>query len=288
MSRSQKWHAAMAFSADPTAAAASGAGHGAGASARPALTLNEIEVRYPGADRAALTVGHLAIARGERVAVVGPSGSGKTTLLRLLNGTLAPERGEIFALGRRLGRRPPRELRRRIGMVYQNFALVERASVYDNVLFGRLGHAHPWLSLIGHFSERDRDIAGAAVREVGLLEQLDQRADALSGGQRQRVAIARVLAQEPEIILADEPVSNLDPALTDDILDLLSQASARRGATLVMALHQPRLAVAHAGRVIGVSDGRIVLDEPSSQLSDSGLRAVYGRPFAVRADSAGP
>jgi phosphonate transport system ATP-binding protein len=125
------------------------------------------------------------------------------------------------------------------------------------------------------------------VREVGLVEQLNQRADALSGGQRQRVAIARVLAQEPEIILADEPVSNLDPALTDDILGLLSAASERRGATLIMALHQPRLAVAHAGRVIGVSEGQIVLDEASARLSDAALRAVYGRPFAVRAEAAG-
>jgi phosphonate transport system ATP-binding protein len=278
----------MAFLADP-AALATLPSDALGASATPALTLDGVEVRYPGAERPALSVDRLAISRGERVAVIGPSGSGKTTLLRLLNGTLAAERGEIFVLGKRLlsGRRPPREQRRRIGMIFQDFALVERASVFDNVLFGRLGHAHPFLSLIGHFSERDRAIAGAAVREVGLLEQLAQRADALSGGQRQRVAIARVLAQEPEIILADEPVSNLDPALTDDILGLLNRASERRGVTLIMALHQPRLAAAHAGRVIGVSAGRIVLDEPSARLSDAALRNVYGRPFAVSAGAAG-
>jgi phosphonate transport system ATP-binding protein len=274
----------MVFSADRTAPAPI---EGA-ASVTPALTLDGVEARYPGAERAALSVDHLAIGRGERVAVIGPSGSGKTTFLRLLNGTLAPTRGDIFVLGKRLvaGRRMPREQRRRIGMIFQDFALVERASVFDNVLFGRLGHAHPFLSLIGHFSDRDRDIAGAAVREVGLLEQLTQRADALSGGQRQRVAIARVLAQEPEIILADEPVSNLDPALTDDILGLLTRASERRGATLVMALHQPRLATAHAGRVIGIGGGRIVLDEASEQLSDDALRSVYGRPFAVTGGAA--
>jgi phosphonate transport system ATP-binding protein len=271
----------MAFSADPSALpSAAGAVPGALA---PALFLEGVEARYPGAGRPALVVDHLAIGRGERVAIIGPSGSGKTTLLRILNGTLAGVQGDVFVLGKRLvpGRRPPREERRRIGMIFQDFSLVERASVFDNVLFGRLGHAHPLLSLLGLFSERDRDIAGAAVREVGLLEQRGKRADALSGGQRQRVAIARVLAQEPEIILADEPVSNLDPALTDDILGLLTAASERRGATLIMALHQPRLAVAHAGRVIGVSGGRIVLDEPAGRLSDEALRAVYGRPFAV-------
>jgi phosphonate transport system ATP-binding protein len=274
----------MVFSADQRAPAP----FADAASVTPALTLDGVEARYPGAERAALAVEHLAIGRGERVAVIGPSGSGKTTLLRLLNGTLAPTRGDIFVLGKRLvaGRRMPREQRRRIGMIFQDFALVERASVFDNVLFGRLGHAHPFLSLIGHFSERDRDIAGAAVREVGLLEQLAQRADALSGGQRQRVAIARVLAQEPEIILADEPVSNLDPALTDDILGLLTRASERRGATLIMALHQPRLATAHAGRVIGIEGGRIVLDEASERLSDDALRSVYGRPFAVTGGAA--
>jgi phosphonate transport system ATP-binding protein len=275
----------MAFSAD--SAARSGVAENA-ASLAPALCLDEVEVRYPGAERAALSVEHLAIDRGERVAVIGPSGSGKTTLLRLLNGTLAPSRGDVFVLGKRLvaGRRMPREQRRRIGMIFQDFALVERASVFDNVLFGRLGHAHPFLSLIGHFSDRDRDIAGAAVREVGLSEQLAQRADALSGGQRQRVAIARVLAQEPEIILADEPVSNLDPALTDDILGLLTRACERRGATLIMALHQPRLATAHADRVIGIEGGRIVLDEASERVSDDALRSVYGRPFAVTGGAA--
>jgi phosphonate transport system ATP-binding protein len=274
----------MVFSADRTAPAS----RAGAASVIPALTLDGVEVRYPGGERAALAVEHLAIRRGERVAVIGPSGSGKTTLLRLLNGTLAPARGDVFVLGKRLvaGRRMPREQRRRIGMIFQEFALVERASVFDNVLFGRLGHAHPWPSLIGHFSERDRDIAGAAVREVGLLEQLEQRADALSGGQRQRVAIARVLAQEPEIILADEPVSNLDPALTDDILGLLTRASERRGATLIMALHQPRLAIAQAGRVIGIEGGRVVLDEAPERLSDDALRSVYGRPFAVTAGAA--
>ena len=275
----------MAFLADP--AALPGPGQSA-SGALPALALEGVEVRYPGAARPALSVDQLAIARGERVAVIGPSGSGKTTLLRLLNNTLAAERGDIFVLGQRLvpGRRLPREQRRRIGMIFQDFALVERASVFDNVLFGRLGHAHRFLSLAGHFSDRDRDIAGAAVREIGLVEQLTQRADALSGGQRQRVAIARVLAQEPEIILADEPVSNLDPALTDDILALLTKASERRGATLIMALHQPRLATAHAGRVIGIEGGRIVLDEAAARLSDDALRSVYGRPFAVSGGAA--
>ncbi len=242
-----------------------------------AVLLRDLRCRY-GAGPPVLAIDRLAIAQGERVAVVGPSGSGKTTLLRLLNGSLGATAGEVSVLGERLqpGRRPPREQRRRVGMVYQDFALVERASVFANVLYGRLGHAHPWLSLLGHFAAEDRARAEAAIAEVGLADQADQRADALSGGQRQRVAIARVLAQEPALILADEPISNLDPALTEGILALLVAACERRGATLVMSLHQPQLARQHGERVIGINGGRIVLDAPAGRLTPQALHEVYG------------
>jgi phosphonate transport system ATP-binding protein len=246
--------------------------------ATPAVVLRDVRFRYAKDGLAVLAIDHLAIDPGERIAVVGPSGSGKTTLLRLLNGSLRVASGEAVVLGQRLlpGRRQNREQRRRVGMVYQDFALVERASVFDNVLYGRLGHAHPWLSLIGHFAAEDLARAWAAVCEVGLQDQSEQRADALSGGQRQRVAIARVLAQEPEIILADEPISNLDPALTEGILGLLVAASERRGATLITSLHQPQLARQYAERAIGISGGRVVFDRPVSQLTPEALRGIYG------------
>jgi phosphonate transport system ATP-binding protein len=168
-------------------------------------------------------------------------------------------------------------------MIYQDFALVERASVFDNVLYGRLGHAHPWLSLLGHFAAEDRERAAAAIAEVGLQDQAEQRADALSGGQRQRVAIARVLAQEPALILADEPISNLDPALTEDILGLLVAACERRGATLIMSLHQPQLARQHGDRAIGLRGGKIVLDEPTARLTPQALHEVYGTALSGEA-----
>jgi phosphonate transport system ATP-binding protein len=251
----------------------------------PAVLLRDIRFRYAERAPLVLAIDRLAIEPGERVAVVGPSGSGKTTLLRLLNGSLGPESGEASILGERLvpGRRQRREQRRRIGMIYQDFALVERASVFDNVLYGRLGHAHPWLSLVGHFAAEDRERAEAAIAEVGLQDQAAQRADALSGGQRQRVAIARVLAQEPALILADEPISNLDPALTEDILGLLVGACERRDATLVMSLHQPQLARQHGDRVIGLRGGRIVLDEPTDRLTPQALHEVYGTALAGEA-----
>jgi phosphonate transport system ATP-binding protein len=243
----------------------------------PMVMLRDIRFHYAEDGPLVLAIDHLSIKPGERVAVVGPSGSGKTTLLRLFNGSLRPTSGEAVVLGERtLQGRQRREQRRRIGMIYQDFALVERASVLDNALHGRLGYAHPWLSLVGHFSAEDRARAAAAVVEVGLADQAGQRADALSGGQRQRVAIARVLAQEPALILADEPISNLDPALTEGILALLVAACERRGATLIMSLHQPQLARQHAARVIGISAGRIVLDEPADRLTPQALHEVYG------------
>lgn len=249
----------------------------ASSEAAPAVVLRDLRFRYADDGPLVLTIDRLAIGAGERVAVVGPSGSGKTTLLRLLNGSVRAASGEVVVLGQRLGaHRQSREQRRRVGMIYQDFALVERASVFDNVLYGRLGHAHPWLSLLGHFADQDRERAFAAIAEVGLDDQIEQRADALSGGQRQRVAIARVLAQEPEMILADEPISNLDPALTEGVLSLLVAASERRGATLIMSLHQPQLARQHADRAIGISRGRIVFDAPADHLSPQALRDVYG------------
>jgi phosphonate transport system ATP-binding protein len=254
---------------------------GAAPQATSAVMLRDIRFRYADDGPLVLAIDHLLIEPGERVAVVGPSGSGKTTLLRLLNGSLRPTSGEAVVLGQRiLQGRQRREQRRRIGMIYQDFALVERASVLDNALHGRLGYAHPWLSLVGHFSAEDRARAAAAVVEVGLEDQAGQRADALSGGQRQRVAIARVLAQEPALILADEPISNLDPALTEGILALLVAACERRGATLIMSLHQPQLARQHAARVIGISAGRIVLDEAADRLTPQALHEVYGNALA--------
>ncbi len=245
-----------------------------------AARLDSIVMRYPGLDRPAIQIDQLAINKGERIAVIGPSGGGKTTLLRLLNGTLQPTSGLIEILGEPLesGTQQPRELRRRTGMIFQNFALVERATVMQNVLAGRLGFAHPWLSLFGKFSDDDRRLAFEAIAEVELLDKADQRVDGLSGGQRQRVAIARVLAQGPEMILADEPVSNLDPALTKTMIDLLTKACQRRSAALVMAIHQPDIAKTSMDRVIAVKEGRIVFDASSAALTDHALSKIYGRP----------
>ncbi len=251
----------------------------------PVIALRNIAVQYAGVNSLVLNIDQLTIVQGEHVAIIGPSGAGKTTLLRLLNGYVQPRSGRVNILGKRMnlhsvrGYRDywTRAVRRRVGFVFQNFGLVERATVFQNVLWGRLGYVNPLGSLVGWFSEKDQVAAMAAIAEVDLLPQTRQRVDTLSGGQQQRVGVARVLAQGAEIILADEPVSNLDPALADDVLDLLSRVSLRRHATLIMSLHQPPLARFYADRVIGLRAGCIVYDDQAARFDDAAIQAIYGR-----------
>lgn len=246
------------------------------------ITLEGITAHFPGRPMPVLDVSSLVITRAERIALIGPSGAGKTTLLRLIGGRLTGWRGSAEVLGNMLrpGSRPDRTWRRRAGFVFQDFALVERASVHDNVRNGRLGHAHPLLSLFGHFRPADEDAIRRAIAEMELVEQTWQRADTLSGGQQQRVAVARCLAQDPELVLADEPVSNLDPALAGTALDLLVRGTTEHGSTLVMTLHQPEHARRFADRVIGLRGGRIVFDGPSQALDEAAQEGIYGRVAA--------
>ena len=259
-------------------------------SSNPVIALRNIAVRHLVDKPFALTIDQLTITRGERVAIIGPSGAGKTTLLRLLNGYVQSNNGQVSILGNRINLNAAqrhrnhwtRVMRRQVGFVFQDFNLVERATVFQNVLWGRLGHANPLGSLFGWFAETDKITAMEAIAEVDLLAQTNQRVDTLSGGQQQRVGVARVLAQAAKIILADEPVSNLDPALADDMLGLLSNVSQRRNATLIMSLHQPLLAQCYTDRIIGLRAGRIVYDEQSTRFNDAALQAIYGRNIDIQ------
>jgi phosphonate transport system ATP-binding protein len=226
----------------------------------------------------ALDLESLRIEAGERVFVLGHSGSGKTTLSRLIKGRLRPTSGTVRVLGEDPASPRPRvrrEIQRKVAMVDQEFFLVPRATVVANVLSGALGRVPPLRSLLGIYPqeiwERAEDILGEV--ELSGLEQ--RRVETLSGGQRQRTAIARALMQEATIIIADEPVSNLDPELAEDALQLLVDCVARRDVTLLVNLHQPELARRFASRFVGLADGRLVYDGDPAGFTRADADLVY-------------
>jgi phosphonate transport system ATP-binding protein len=226
----------------------------------------------------ALTDINLQIQAGERVALVGSSGAGKSTLISLLNGTLLPTSGEVWVLDRNLAQLRPKVLRqvqRQIGTVYQQFHLVDNLRVIHNVNAGRLGHWSFLKAALSLVWPQEIEVAANALSQVGILEKLYDRTDHLSGGQQQRVAIARVLVQNPTAILADEPISNLDPERSREILDLLCHLSQATGKTLVTSIHAIEFARSHYQRIIGLRQGRIVFDIPAQTLSDTTLKDLY-------------
>src|SRR5437867_4048197 len=214
----------------------------------------------------------LAVRAGEFVVILGRSGAGKTTFLRSINRLVEPSAGTIRVAGRPVtgaAGADLRDVRRTIGMIFQQFNLVRRASVLENVLAGRLGYVPPLASTLGRFPAADRELARECLGQVGLAHLADRRADTLSGGEQQRVAIARALAQQPAVILADEPTASLDPQLTGSIMDTLRAINATRGLTLVVSQHQLETALAYATRIIGFRRGRIRFDGPPSALTPS-------------------
>jgi phosphonate transport system ATP-binding protein len=234
-------------------------------------------------DKIALDGVSLDIAPGEFVMIIGQSGAGKSTLLRCLNRLIEPSEGEIALNGSRVTGASPealRGVRRQIGMIFQQFNLVKRSSVLENVLAGRLGHVPGIPSLFGRFPRTDRDLAMACLRLVELEELADRRADTLSGGEQQRVAIARALAQEPKVILADEPTASLDPMLTESIMGILRRINRERGLTLIVSQHMLETALSYGTRIVGLRQGRVVFDGPPESISPDVVQAIYegGRP----------
>ena len=223
----------------------------------------------------------LTVAPGEFVVILGRSGSGKTTFLRAINRLVEPTAGTVRVAGQAVTGAGPAELRaarRRIGMVFQQFNLVRRASVLENVLAGRLGYVPALPSVLGRFPSADREQALACLAQVGLAHLAARRADTLSGGEQQRVAIARALAQAPSVILADEPTASLDPSLTTDIMGILKSINVERGLTLVVSQHQLETALAYATRIVGFRAGRVAFDGPPAAVTPAVAEAIYGAP----------
>jgi phosphonate transport system ATP-binding protein len=220
----------------------------------------------------------LSVGPGEHVAVIGPSGAGKTTLFRILNLTLRPTSGSLRIGGVDVAALSDDELRRqrrRIGTIYQQHNLVGRLRVVHNVLAGNLGRWSTAQALASLIRPRGVEAARQALTQVGIPEKLYARTDALSGGQQQRVAVARVLIQNPDIILADEPVSSVDPSLAVTIVTLLRDLAHESRKTLLVNLHSVDLALAYFPRIVGIRDGRISFDLAPDKVTDELLQALY-------------
>ena len=216
---------------------------------------------------------------GQFLVVIGLSGSGKSTLLRCINRLVEPTSGRIIWKGvdvTAASQDELRHIRRRIGMIFQQFNLVTRSSVLTNVLSGRLGYVNPAWSLINRFPKEDVERARQKLDRVGIADKATSRADELSGGQQQRVGIARALMQEPELMLADEPVASLDPVLAHSIMQYLEQINKEDGVTVICSLHFLDLVQRYADRVIALKDGKLVFEGLPHEIDDRRFKDIYG------------
>jgi phosphonate transport system ATP-binding protein len=212
-------------------------------------------------------------------AVIGPSGTGKSTLIRCINRLVEPTAGQILFHGVDLAKlrgHALREMRRRIGMVFQEYNLVERLTVMENVLSGRLGYVSPFKAWLRKYPKKDVNAAWELLDAVGLTSFANQRADALSGGQRQRVGIARAIMQRPELLLADEPTSSLDPKTSVEIMEIMVKLTEGRGIPVILNIHNVPLAKRFATHVVGMSDGNVIYEGPPAGLTDDHLKRIYG------------
>ena len=242
------------------------------------ITFSNVTKVYPNG-----TVGlkdvDLSIADGEFVAVIGRSGAGKSTLIRAINrmhpissGTLTVNGTDVM----RLSGKGLRRLRRGIGMIFQSFNLVTRTTVIRNVLTAFVPDLPLWRRVLGIFPRSAKLKALEALDKVDILEKAYSRVDQLSGGQQQRVALARTLAQNPSIILADEPVAALDPVTAKAVMDDFRNINRNMGISVIINIHHVELALEYCDRVIGVRAGEIVFDGPASLVDESVLASIYG------------
>ena len=247
---------------------------------KPMISIRGLSKTYAGgAGVPALNNISIDVAAGEFLVILGPSGAGKSTLLRCINRLVDPSEGQVFHNGAEITahRGDLRAIRRQFGMVFQQFNLVKRLSVLNNVLTGRLGYRSAWRSLLYSFPEADKRIAIECLARVNMDHKVFQRADTLSGGEQQRVAIARALAQQPMVILADEPVASLDPKIARQVLGYLRQSAQELGITVLCNLHQVDYAREFSERVVGMSRGAVVFDGPTAALTDEILHRIYYR-----------
>lgn len=242
------------------------------------LRLNQLSKVYKTGDKALNSV-DLEVPQGQLLALIGPSGAGKSTLIRCINRLVEPTSGSVL-LGdvelTRLSSGRLRRERRRMGMIFQEYALVERLTVMENVLAGRLGYVGFWRSLFRKFPQKDVDEAFRLLDRVGLVEMADKRADELSGGQRQRVGICRALIQDPALLLVDEPTASLDPKTSRQIMRLIVELCAERNLAAIVNIHDVALAQMFVQRIVGLERGTVVFDGEPKDLTEEVLTRIYG------------
>ncbi len=243
------------------------------------LKIQNLSKTYDGGVQALREVS-FEVPKGQFLAVIGLSGSGKSTMLRCINRLIEPTSGYVIWNGVNIttaSQEELRRIRRKIGMVFQNFNLVHRSSVLTNVLAGRLGYVNPAWSLLNRFPKADVDKALKQLNRVGIGDKAYYRADELSGGQQQRVGIARALMQDPEIVLADEPVASLDPVLAHGIMQYLEKINKEDGVTVLCSLHFLDLVHRYADRAVALNEGRLVYDGPPEGIDDKKFKDIYGK-----------
>ncbi len=242
----------------------------------PVFELHGVGRRY--GETTALEEVDLRIGAGERVGLIGPSGAGKTTLLSLLNATRSPTSGRVLVFGEDPSELTPegrRRLQSRIGTIHQQFHLVDGLRVVHNVNAGRLAQWSFLRSLWSLVRPRETRRARRILERVGIGDKLYERTGDLSGGEKQRVALSRVLAQDPDVILADEPIASLDRENSREVMDLLSRLAREEGVTAVISLHEYEYALSHCERVIGLRDGRVLFDRPPDRVGDDLVDRLY-------------
>jgi phosphonate transport system ATP-binding protein len=243
------------------------------------LEISNLTKIYPG-NVLALDQVSFSVQPGEFLAVIGLSGSGKSTLLRCINRLVEPTAGQVIWNGVDIAQASAEELlriRRKIGMVFQHFNLVSRSKVITNVLAGRLGYVNPALSLVHRFPKADIQMALKQLGRVGIANQAFKRADELSGGQQQRVGVARAMMQEPEMVLADEPVASLDPVLAHSIMQHLENINREDGVMVICSLHFLDLVHRYAHRAIALNEGRLMFDGSPKDIDDAKFKEIYGQ-----------
>jgi len=245
----------------------------------PLLVVEHLTKIYQRGEVLALDDVSFTVNRGEFLVLIGLSGSGKSTLLRCINRLIEPTSGRIIFDGIDVTKASARELRmirRRMAMIFQNFNLVKRSLVMTNVLSGRLGYANPWLSALQKFPKSDIEMAMANLERVGIPEQAYKRADELSGGQQQRVGIARALMQKPDLLMADEPVSALDPATSNSVMQYIELMNKEDGVTVITSLHFLSLARRYGTRILALKDGKIVFEGLPAEIDEAKFKEIYG------------